>query len=70
MSKKLASTKYWSIKRVFVRGKPSIYAFYSDYTRKNTIENLRKNLFNKYTWRQLKAMGYSVIRVEIKELRK
>lgn len=66
---KLTSTKGWTIKRVFGYGKPRIHQYYTSSTRRASIESIRHNLFYKYTWKQLKAMGYSAIKVEIKEIK-
>lgn len=66
---KTKTAKCWSIKRGYGKGKPFINVYYTNTFRHGAIEALRHNLFYKYSWPQLKKMGYSVIKVEVKEVR-
>jgi hypothetical protein len=58
--------KAWVIKNR--EGK--LHPFYTRSMRKDSIDAVCKNLFNAYTWQQLKRQGWSCVRVEIREVPK
>ncbi len=60
---------WWTIKRIYGRGNPQIHSYYVDESKRGAIKKLQYNLHDKYTWRQLKAMGFSAVKIQIKEIK-
>lgn len=57
-------TKAWGI----AHGK-YITPFYVQSTRKEAINSLLRNTFNRYSWRHFQKSGYRCVKVEIREVK-